>query len=111
MKALRLTLLFALGACAHGGGSLPPVMQTEPGAALPMRSIIDVSSIGVPAPVGYVANLTGNSVTKYAETQNGNQAPASTLAGAATKLSAPVGVAVDRAGKIYVANGNNTITV
>ena len=59
----------------------------------------------------FVTNAT--SITVYARTANGNVAPVRTLAGAATGLNFPVGVAVDLVNnELIVANaGNDSVTV
>src|SRR5208282_738850 len=70
----------------------------------------------------YVTNLIGGasaagSITIYAVGSNGNAAPSATIAGSNTGLSGPEGIAIDAAGKIYVANlvggssGTGSITV
>src|SRR5712691_639131 len=55
----------------------------------------------------------GGSVTVYARTANGDVAPLRTLAGAATGLNTPVGLAVDTVNnELAVANlTNNSVTV
>ena len=64
--------------------------------------------VGAAATVGisYVANNTGNSVTKYALGADGNMAPIGTISGAATGLSGPVGVALGAGGTLYVSNND-----
>src|SRR5208282_5164985 len=57
----------------------------------------------------YVANLIGGasafgSITVYAAGSSGNAVPATAIAGPDTGLSGPQGIAVDAAGKIFVAN-------
>jgi hypothetical protein len=59
----------------------------------------------------FVANFLNDSVTAYAPMANGNVAPLRTIAGAATGLVSPFGVAVDTAnGELFVLN-NDSITV
>jgi len=58
-----------------------------------------------------------DSVTVYAAGANGNAAPIAVISGANTQLNLPQGIAIDSAGKIYVANngsangGTDAITV
>ncbi len=70
----------------------------------------------------YVTNLIGGasaagSITIYAPGSSGNSAPSATIAGTNTGLSGPEGIALDAAGRIYVANlvggssGTGSITV
>jgi 6-phosphogluconolactonase (cycloisomerase 2 family) len=63
----------------------------------------------------YVANNTAapaGSVTVYAPGANGNVAPVRTIAGSNTGILAPKAVALDPAGRIYVANQlANTVTI
>lgn len=64
----------------------------------------------------YVTNLLANSVTVYTLPAIGNQVPQRTLAGAATELSNPTGIAVDTLhNELFVANfgssGGASITV
>jgi sugar lactone lactonase YvrE len=69
----------------------------------------------------YVVNAVGGpsnsgSVTVYPPGSNGNIAPAAAIV-SASALSAPIGIALDRNGKIYVANysggpgGNGSVTI
>jgi len=111
MKALRFVPLLVLAACAHGGAE-PPVMAPEGQSAIVQpRSVADLTPTPAPKPFSYVANTTANTIGKFAETENGNEAPVATLGGTTTKLSSPTAVALDASGKIYAPNGNNTITV
>jgi len=61
----------------------------------------------------YVTNEAGDSVTVYTRTANGDVAPIRTIAGAATGLDHPAGVAVDTVnGELIVVNEEaNSITV
>ena len=60
----------------------------------------------------YVANSGNNTITVYNNGLLGNGTPSRTLAGAATLLGAPTGVAVDVAGYLYVLNASpGSITV
>ena len=52
-----------------------------------------------------MANATANSVTEYARGASGNIAPIATIVGAATRLSAPNGIAIGPAG-VGAAAGN-----
>lgn len=53
----------------------------------------------------------GSVVVQVLQSQNGAIAPAATIAGAATTLSTPSGVALDATGNIYVANAAGSIAV
>jgi DNA-binding beta-propeller fold protein YncE len=56
----------------------------------------------------FVPNGLNNSVTVYAQSANGNVAPLRTIAGAATGLDAPFGVAVDTVNnELFVANNGD----
>lgn len=46
----------------------------------------------------------------YAKGASGDAAPIATLGGANTKLSSPNALVVDPAGRLWVSNGNNTVT-
>jgi hypothetical protein len=62
----------------------------------------------------YVTNqgaFPSGSVTVFDAGANGNVAPSATISGTNTGLNHPVGIAVDGAGQIYVANKNNSVTV
>src|SRR5262249_40264400 len=60
----------------------------------------------------YVANQSSASVTKYALADGGNIAPADTIRGPTTGLSAPRAIALAPNGNIFVANFNaNSVTV
>lgn len=53
----------------------------------------------------FVSNSNSNAITVYVRTANGNAAPIRVLAGAATGLSSPSGIAVDLVNdELYVAN-------
>lgn len=52
----------------------------------------------------YVSNPTNGNITIYPLKANGNISPAATLEGPATMITFPAGLAVDTAGKIYVAD-------
>jgi len=105
-----------------------------PGNVAPIRTIKNGSSSALTkfdSPHGmaldssnkiYVTNdgsIAGDldSVTVYAAGANGNAAPIAVISGANTQLNLPQGIAIDSAGKIYVANngsangGTDAITV
>jgi secreted PhoX family phosphatase len=92
--------------------------------AMPTRAIAGTNT-GLHNPQGlaadaagqlYVANVRdggthGDSITVYAADANGNAAPRYTIAGSSTGLNCPWGLAVDHAGRLYVANAcGNSIT-
>jgi len=61
----------------------------------------------------YVANygtgsLSNSSVTVYDAGATGNATPIATIKGASTLLNQPIGIALDPAGRIYVASSGNT---
>src|SRR6266581_804323 len=114
---------------ATGSGIYPSVTVYAPGAggtAAPTRTITGAHT-GMNGPVGiardaagnlYVANAgnsccgLGNSITVYGSRATGNATPSAMITGGSTGLNRPVGIALDAAGRIYVANsGNNSITV
>jgi hypothetical protein len=53
----------------------------------------------------YVGGIEGAAVTVYPPSAAGIARPARTLEGPQTGISAPIGIAVDRRGELYVANG------
>ena len=93
--------------------------QTAPSA------VIAGSTTGLDVPTGVALDGSGNiyvsndgknngdpdSVTVYPAGSNGNVAPSAVITGTSTGLSDPAGIAVDSAGKIYVTNNNNSVTV
>jgi hypothetical protein len=94
------------GSVVFGDESTPPAVLTfgphDRGNAVP-RHVITGSSTGLADPeliglnpVGeiWVPNFPANSVTRYSRTASGNAAPDRRLAGAATLLNRPNGVAV-----------------
>src|SRR5256885_5147862 len=62
-----------------------------------------------PGPL-YVANYNGSSVTAYAAGATGNATPTVTIAGSNTGLNHPSGVALDAAGRLYVATFSDSVT-
>jgi sugar lactone lactonase YvrE len=58
----------------------------------------------------YVANFFGHSITVYAAGASRNVTPTATIAGLATGLSYPFGIARDGAGNIYVANEFSSVS-
>ncbi len=64
-----------------------------------------------PGPALYVPNYSGNSVTVYPLSANGNVGFTARIFGGSTGLSSPTEVAFDDLGNVYVSNsGNNSIT-
>src|SRR5436309_14039261 len=66
-----------------------------------------------PVPPGplYVANYNGSSVTAYAAGATGNATPTVTIAGGNTELNRPADVALDAAGRLYVATISDSIII
>lgn len=100
------------------------VLVFAPGASGNIRPIDTIagSNTGLDAPMGvtidpggriYVANygtgsVSNSSVTVYASGATGNVTPIATIKGASTLLNQPIGIALDAAGRIYVASSGNT---
>ena len=80
-----LGLLLTAAACTSGDGLAGP-----PGAGSAL----------------YVLNSGGNSIAAYTATANGNTAPQASILGGgnSTGLYAPAGIALDTAGRLFVAN-------
>ena len=76
-----------------------------------VRSNTFIPSVQAATAYVFVANLFGNSVTEYAQGDNGDATPLATIAGPATGLSQPDGVVVSRSGALFVTNSaNNSVT-
>ena len=58
----------------------------------------------------WAVNESNDSVTEYGHLDQGNVAPALTIAGSKTKLNDPYGIAVDAAGYVYVGNCPQDVT-
>ncbi len=109
---LRVSLCFtvwallALTGCS-GGEHVAPAILSGAGA-VPLDAYGAASFLRTPGepPWIYVANAsyTAPSVTAYAKYADGNVAPIATIGGSNTGLVQPMGIAVDRAGKIYVSD-------
>jgi sugar lactone lactonase YvrE len=94
VRTLPFAWLIAMAGCSGSGGNAASVAPTM-------------------APRGaeiFVANQGNNSITAYAAGAAGNQVPVATIEGSNTGLSAPMGIALDAQGNIYVAN-TFTVTV
>jgi hypothetical protein len=99
---LRTISIFAPG----GDGDAPPIATIGGGnTRLDWPDAIALDASGKI----YVANVTNvgsfDSINVYAAGAHGNVAPIATISGAATRLYAPSGIALDFSGKIYVTNG------
>ena len=92
-------LLFTLWSCG-GSGSSPPIGNSANGNLAPPPTSIG----GTSDQFLYVPNFTGDSVTVYAKTANGNVTPIRTISGSNTELFSPSGTAFDSAGNLYVAS-------
>src|SRR6266571_5045541 len=105
----------------NGSGQATTLLTagTTPGTAVVAATSAGVSATATVTVTGgvagkplYVANQFGNSITVYAAGASGNATPTATIAGFATGLSNPFGIARDAAGNIYVTDAsNNSITV
>jgi hypothetical protein len=59
----------------------------------------------------FITDFTNNTVTVYGQSANCSCNPARQIAGGATKIASPVGIAVNSSGTIYVANeASGTVT-
>lgn len=78
----------------------------SPAARMPGQAVAPQTSKFVAKPWIYVANSNYDdpTVTVYGRRADGDAAPLQTIAGSNTELRQPIGIAVDRRGKIYVAN-------
>ena len=113
----------------YAGSTITVYAAGATGNATPTATIAG-SSTGLNGPVAialdgagrlYVANLTlpnssVQTITVYAAGATGNATPTATIAGSNTGLSDPFGIALDAAGRLYVANygvaeGPGSITV
>src|SRR5260370_42046613 len=81
--------------------------QTVTATDVAARSITGSEAVSVTPRPFYVANFNGNSATVYAAGATGNATPIATIAGSNTGLTSPQGIAVDAAGRLYVANNAN----
>ena len=120
---MAATTLADSAVLADGGGVAStvavalPAGRLAPGGSVNVDLVFAVSrggsysfvyqpQVAVPAATSSVWAADGgnNSVLEFAERTAGNVAPAVSIAGAATGLAAPKGVAVDPSGRLYVAN-------
>src|SRR5260370_6003375 len=85
--------------------------QTVTATDVAARSITGSEAVSVTPRPFYVANFNGNSATVYAAGATGNATPIATIAGSNTGLTSPQGIAVDAAGRLYVANIANPYTI
>src|SRR2546422_1060764 len=106
------------------GSSITVYAPGASGNATPSTTIAG-SNTGLSWPWGIARDAAGNlyvvnswsssgstSITVYAAGASGNATPSATITGNNTGLSGPHGIALDAAGRLYVANGgSNTITV
>jgi sugar lactone lactonase YvrE len=99
--AVLLASFAAIVGCSGSGGTANTVAPSTP-TPTPTPSVAPASAHI------FVADQGSNSITAYAANASGNQAPIATISGSNTGLAAPIGIALDAAGNIYVAN---TLTV
>src|SRR5207247_11267666 len=106
------------------GSSITAYAPGARGNATPSTTIAG-SNAGLSWPWGIARDAVGNlyvvnswsssgstSITVYAAGASGNATPSATITGDNTGLSGPHGIALDAAGRLYVANGgSNTITL
>src|SRR3989442_6506492 len=102
---------------ARAGERMRPSATWCLAARLALAAVVAAcsSSNAPPSPVPpgplYVANYDGSSVTAYAAGATGNATPTVTIAGSNTGLNQPSGVALDAAGRVYVANFIDSVTI
>src|SRR5271154_6159955 len=90
---------------ASGSGDIPPLAA---GTGLGSPRFVAFDKNGNI----YVSNNCSNDITIFAKGSNGDSAPIAKIAGAATGLSSPEGIAVDpKSGNIYVANEAASVTI
>jgi uncharacterized protein YjbI with pentapeptide repeats len=106
-----------LAGALPAGTLLAGALLTAPvaSAAATRTSGLDAGrASGGPAPgavYSVVANAQTNTLTEYAANADGNAAPLATIGGPATRLDAPLGVAFDASGDLFVPNNaNDTVT-
>src|SRR3989475_776397 len=122
--ALALDSAGNLYVANYYGSSITVYPPGASGNATPTTTIAG-SNTGLSWPWGIARDAAGNlyvvnswsssgstSITVYAAGASGNATPSATITGNNTGLSSPHGIALDAAGRLYVANGgSNTITV
>jgi sugar lactone lactonase YvrE len=119
--------MFVTNSSARNGGAVDSIVAFPASASANVYPAqwIQGASTGLSQPSGialdssgriWVANSGNNTVTAYPQTPTttspANVVPAITLSGSATKLNAPVGLAFDASGRLWVSNsGNDTIEI
>lgn len=96
---------------ASANGNVAPARRITgscSGVNRPMGLALDVSGHLYVANLGSYNNPGSQSVTVYDAGANGNAMPRATITGGSTGLFNPLGISVDAAGTIYVANYGNT---
>ncbi len=86
-------------------GATGVASATVGASARGVASVSAVLTIGTAAAHLYVSNGDGNSITVYPANASGNVAPLRTIAGPATHIAFPQGLAFDAAGNLLVAEG------
>jgi 6-phosphogluconolactonase (cycloisomerase 2 family) len=101
---------------ANSSGSITVYAPTDTGNVRPLRTIAGAATglgggvFGVAVDAAghvFASNHYRNTVTEYAANANGNVAPIGTLSGAASGVLQPLGIALDPAGHLWVANAGD----
>ncbi|MGH7813206.1 MAG: SBBP repeat-containing protein [Candidatus Binataceae bacterium] len=102
---------------AGSNGNVAPISTitgSNTGLDYPYAIAVDSSGNVYVANCSYSCGLDltpeSDSITVYPAGSNGNAAPIATITGSNTGLYAPLGIAVDSSGNVYVANVNDDLT-
>jgi hypothetical protein len=87
----RLWVILTLAVCACGGDTVKHILDSPTGT-------------GSGAAPGIYITSVNNSITVYPLDASGSAAPIRTISGIATGLALPIGIVVDQAGEVFVAN-------
>jgi sugar lactone lactonase YvrE len=87
------------------GSVVPTAVIAGSNTGLPESPGVDEAAVAVdPGGNIWIANFTDSDLEEFASNADGNVSPIVQIAGAATKLNHPLGIAIGSDGTIYVAN-------